>query len=206
MNERARWVAKLTAEPDDPNARQVFGDWLREQGDDDAAEWLELEGRAHAGSLDHAGARRMQHLQRWVPPAERIALTRAPVERCPVGDSVGACRWERLEVTTNVRVRRCAACGEDIPLVESAEEAQSMSGAWRPHVVAPGVRAIPAGRPARPRWEPERPRPIGTRAPPDRTAERRDRPRPVPTPDTPVQADDAEDPPTRPWWRRLFGR
>lgn len=208
MSERTRWITRLAGAPDDADARRVFGDWLREQGDDDTADWLELESAAHEDTLDDAGHLRMRQLQQWVRPAERAALTRAPLEGC-THDGVCPGRWERLDPVPGAQMRRCGPCGSEVAWVDTLAAAEARAEEGRPFVVAAGVRPppprrrAPVARPPPPEGLYRSP-PPGTMAPPDWLVERRERARAIPPPETPVRVE-PDAPARRPWWRRLFG-
>ncbi|MBL8918480.1 MAG: FHA domain-containing protein [Myxococcaceae bacterium] len=143
--------ARLEALRAGDEAREVFADWLEAAGRPQEAAYVRAELALHRcapGSPDlRARLNALRALTRQVPMAFRAGVSRPRVEGCePVEARAGsACptRWDALDLTDDVGVRRCPACMQDVFFCDTVDEAQEL-GACRQRV------AVEVSRPRRP--------------------------------------------------------
>lgn len=119
----------LIANPADDALRQVYGDWLEENGRAKEAEVLALEiairdgeGRVDDAELGRLGYR-LRKLAGEVPFAWRAVVTRPRIESCPRAE-VCPRSWDRLAPTPSLLFRSCPACRMQVQLVETMDLAR----------------------------------------------------------------------------------
>lgn len=114
--------------PDSDEARLVRADELEEQGAHDDARWVRLECHlARASGKERAALKTtLGSLGAAIGPARVAAVSRAPIERCPVVVG-GACpgSWDRLEVASGTK-RTCHECGCTVTHVLDVPGAQTV--------------------------------------------------------------------------------
>jgi uncharacterized protein (TIGR02996 family) len=186
MSELDALLRRVEHAPDDPEARHVLADWLREHAQPEVAEWLVLEGAHQRAALDVDGRRRFVELDQRVDPALRARLMRTQVENCherlqeAVFDYACPERWADMQPTDDVRMRLCSVCDRHVHFVDTVEQA-------REHATRGECVAIS---------------PAPTRRSGDLLVERPGLER---GPSIPLAGKPAPpDPPPRPWWRRLL--
>jgi uncharacterized protein (TIGR02996 family) len=122
-------LAALHANPADDDLRQVYGDWLEENGHAKEAEVISLEreirdgeGRIDDAALGRLGFR-LRTLAASLPFSWRVAVTRPKIENC---HQRHACprTWERLSSTESLVVRHCEACAQPVHFAETMDIAR----------------------------------------------------------------------------------
>lgn len=122
-------------------AREVYADWLDEQGDPRRAEFLRLEDFAKADPGNGELARRLSQLAVVIDLDWRIAVGRGRVERC--SSACGMDWGEMLDLVDkpNPRQRRCPRC---INLVRYCERLAEAGGDGPARVVIDAsIRRVP---------------------------------------------------------------
>jgi uncharacterized protein (TIGR02996 family) len=105
--------------PRDDELRQVYGDWLEEQGRAEESELLAIEMLIRTLGPDDRRltplSDRLRHLASLVSPDWRMSVARPPIENCPIKFEL-TCpkKWDNLEPTADPTIRTCNACQENV--------------------------------------------------------------------------------------------
>ena len=125
----AELLGALQANPADDALRQVYGDWLEENGHPKEAEILSLEREIRDGEdrIDSAELGRLGYRLRvvaeTVPFGWRAIVTRPRVEHCHRPE-VCPRTWDRLTPGPSMLLRHCGACQEPVHLTDSMSVAR----------------------------------------------------------------------------------
>ncbi len=107
-------LARLRANPLDGETREVYADWLEQQG---------LVHRATFLRAPDLASRRAAALQDPSAASWRAAVTRQPLARCASLFRQGcAIRWEQHATTDDDTVRHCATCSQPVFYFTTVEE------------------------------------------------------------------------------------
>lgn len=138
----------LRLAPSDDALRQVYGDWLEENGKANEAELLSLEREIRDAEerIDDAELGRLGYRLRTVasltPFRWRAVVSRPRIENCKKGECPRT--WEKLTPTTTAfDTRMCSACGELVQLAQTIEGARLEVGQNHAVAVDLGVTRYP---------------------------------------------------------------
>ncbi|MCI0460370.1 MAG: TIGR02996 domain-containing protein [Gemmataceae bacterium] len=144
-DEQALLNAVLTA-PEDDQLRQVYADWLEEQGDP-RGEFLRLDASLPVLSRRkrYAARDRLRELYAVINEDWLALICRAEIDRCPPSHSHPPCpkRWGRLERTEDPFIRTCGSCGKQVFYCDTLALAQRHAKRGHIIVLAPCITQKP---------------------------------------------------------------
>lgn len=121
------FLQAIRAQPDDDGPRQMYADWLEEQGDV-RGEYLRLLGQLEAKpkSPERRELRaRLRVMRKGIDRAWLAAVVRPEIERCKVQFEFECPkRWDRLTLTDDPSVRFCEACRKPVYYSQTVAEAR----------------------------------------------------------------------------------
>lgn len=113
-----RFLDDVVAQPDDEMVREVYADWLEEQGRHDEASFLHLQA---------ANDRRYIELSAKLPLSWRRLVVRAPIENCIQFEFECPQRWEALDLTDSPDKRYCDACEKHVHYAPTVSKARRLA-------------------------------------------------------------------------------
>jgi uncharacterized protein (TIGR02996 family) len=143
MLDEQAFLQALLDRPDDDTTRLVYADWLLDQDDPVSKQqslFLRLECELATlpdDSPDRAALdRRLLEIAQNLPIAWTAAVSKRPLENCPITFRFRCPkRWEQLATTEEgLTVRHCAECDKHVYYCDSIGEAQAH--AWRGRCIA----------------------------------------------------------------------
>jgi uncharacterized protein (TIGR02996 family) len=135
-------LSAIKDNPRDDELRQVYGDWLEEQGRAEESELLAIEMLIRTLGPEDRRLKplsdRLRHLASLVSPAWRMAVARPPIENCSIKFEL-TCpkKWDHLEPTPDPTIRTCNACQENVYFAPTVKIARLL--AKQGHCVAVDV-------------------------------------------------------------------
>ncbi len=135
MNDDNAFLAAVTSNPSDNELRQVYADWLEEQGDP-RGEFLRLEAQLPTLSPKErwAARERLELLKGRIGPGWLALMDRTAVAGCFHFEFQCPQRWESLKLTDDASVRFCETCRKRVFHCSTVRHAQRH--ALRGHCVA----------------------------------------------------------------------